>query len=296
MKPPQRVPLPQANACITQAFPADLDGDGRTDILFLRYRRVDLFDPNNLTYEADAITAISNGDGTFYVSPPVLLWLDNDPNRDPAHPEKQILQSRCGVGDFNGDGRSDLVCVTKVAGAWEIVEGISGDNGAMEARTDSQSIKSIALTDDFLMTVADANGDGLSDLLVADLRAAPNGLKLDIRVGTSLGGAPFFSWGTQQTDFDFVLANEKAELLSGDFNGDGRADLLLVVKADRNAGGSFTVFASQSAASPSFNVNRHYISGERPDCVCSRSQWRRVRRYPAQYPRTKRIMWFNSLF
>ena len=264
VKPPQRVPLPQANACITQAFPADLDGDGRTDILFLRYRRVNSFDPNNLTYEADAITAISNGDGTFYVSPPVLLWLDNDPNRDPAHPEKQILQSRCGVGDFNGDGRSDLVCVTKVAGAWEIVEGISGDNGAMEARTDSQSLKSIALTDDFLMTVADANGDGLSDLLVADLRAAPNGLKLDIRVGTSLGGAPFFSWGTQQTDFDFVLANEKAELLSGDFNGDGRADLLLVVKADRNAGGSFTVFASQSAASPSFNVNRHYISGEMP--------------------------------
>jgi RHS repeat-associated protein len=261
---PKTTSLPQANGCITQAFAADLDGDGRTDILFLRYRRVDPFDPHDLTFEADAITAISNGDGSFKVSFGALLWLDNDPHRDPSHPENQILQSRCGIGDLNGDGRSDLVCIAKVSGMWEVVEGISGNNGTMEVRTDHQSLAAIGLTDNFLLTVADANGDGRSDLLIVDQRPTPSGLKLDVRVGTSLGGAPFFSWRTQPTNLDFVASSEKGELLTGDFNGDGRADLLLVVKADHDAGGSFTLFASGPGASPPFTVNRHNVSGEMP--------------------------------
>lgn len=253
----QQSVLPKSALCITQAFPADLDGDGRTDILFLRYARVDPLDPNDQTYLAEVITALSNGDGSFTISPQQLLWISDAPALPDGTPG--LVQSRCGIGDFNGDGRSDLACTFKVSGQWKVLTALSDAHGQFQVLRDNQAT---SLTDNHLLTVADVNGDGLSDLLIVDSRTSGSASKIDLKTAISHAGT--YVWNTQSLDFDFIASNQKAYLLPGEFNGDGRSDLLLVVSNDDDSGGSFTTFSSQGGRSPLFTVNFSPVTGMMP--------------------------------
>ena len=60
--------VPQANLCATMSLPADLDGDGRSDLVFLRYRQTNPYSSTILSYEAEIVSALSNGDATFTYS------------------------------------------------------------------------------------------------------------------------------------------------------------------------------------------------------------------------------------
>src|SRR5262249_8392442 len=99
---------PAANGCLTptvvsltasatQTFAADLDGDGRTDLVFLQYRRVDPFTSTDLRYEAIIVSALSLGDGKFTLGAPHQLWISAN--------DAELSMTRCGVGDLNGDRR-----------------------------------------------------------------------------------------------------------------------------------------------------------------------------------------------
>jgi RHS repeat-associated protein len=262
----------EAAGCITNGIAADLDGDGKTDIIFLRYRRVSQCDPSeplpcdptNLNYEADIITALSNGDGSFsytYAQQPKILWATHNQRSDEDN-EANIIASRCVVADVNGDGRQDLACTVKNdQGNWVVIEAIAAEGGKLDLREDLQAND---LTDDHILATGDANGDGLGDLIVIDAIGPTNAQTVGVRIGTSLGTGAF-SWTTQQTALDFIRTDrESATLHVGDFNGDGRADFALEVTKADNSGGSYTIFSSRGGANAPLLVTRTVVSGEMP--------------------------------
>ena len=124
-------PWPGATTCdsrMTGGLAADIDGDHRGDALFLQYRRVSPFDPNDLSYQLDLVANLSNGDGTFSASGTTTLFISLDLD--------EALRSRCAVGDPNGDGRADLICLTRQQGAWAFVQGLSDGSGAFRVLAD----------------------------------------------------------------------------------------------------------------------------------------------------------------
>lgn len=244
--------VPAANDCLTTSFPADLDGDGRTDVLFLRYKRVEPFNNRNQTYEAQIISALSNGDGTFSLRAPAVVWTSIN--------YATILISRCGVGDFNGDGLADLTCTVKESGRWVIHQAISTSSGRFRVTSDLQAN---TLTDSHALAIADANGDGLSDLIVVDRRGAVGAPLVTIKTGASLGQS--FLWRSQTTSITGVGQKETLRILTGEFNGDGRADFAIVIADDAGVGGSITTFTSDAGVTSRYRVNRSSVSGEMPN-------------------------------
>jgi len=146
---------------------------------------------------------LGNGDGTFTASP-------STPGITPL---------TITVGDFNGDGKPDLAVSSSNNNGLNpltILLG-NGDGTFTAAATPPQSNAA------FSVAVGDFNGDGKEDLAVRN-SISPNPETLTILLGNGDGtftaqSNPPFSGGGSNTLFEAVLV--------GDFNGDGKADLVL---------------------------------------------------------------------
>ena len=160
---------------------ADFNGDGIADVAI---------GESNIA----AQVLLGNGDGTFrltftyagvfHVSPTALA-----------------------VGDFNGDGNSDLVVMDSNNGLLTILLG-NGD-GTFQPPMGSYSVTANSGGHAGL-AVADFNGDGRLDVVVAD-----QGLGILIGNGD----------GTLQPIVSFASGPTPTFVVAGDFNGDGRADI-----------------------------------------------------------------------
>jgi RHS repeat-associated protein len=237
----------------TMSLPADLNGDGRTDLVYLQLRKVDPFNPQDTAYEGQLVAALSNGDGTFSLGTPTRLWLTDN--------QRDLYRARCGIGDVNGDHRSDILCTApQSGGGWLVSQGLS--DGAGGFHVVSESAPSY-VSGKHQLVVADANGDGLADVMLVDARTAAGAELLDVDVGVSLADGSRV-WRRQSTSLPAPAPHEQVQLQSGDFNGDARADLLLVLARDDNSGGSLTTFTSRGGASTEYVAERHATTGEMP--------------------------------
>ena len=117
-----------------------------------------------------------------------------------------------GIGDFNGDGRDDLLWRNSSTG--ETTDWLGQANGGF-AGNDANALSTIGTSWQVAAT-GDFNGDGNSDILWRDNTGAMTTALGQFNGGFASNAANF--WTTISTSWQIVG--------SGDFNGDGRDDIL----------------------------------------------------------------------
>src|SRR6185295_10285470 len=127
----------------------------------------------------------------------------------------QLISSA--TGDFNGDGKADLALITGNFNNVSILFG-NGDGTLMAAVTFNTEGAVIA-TMKLRMAVGDFNGDGVQDLAVPRRISPTDGSGL---VAVLLGNTSGTLTPAPSTSLVVVIAG----LATGDFNGDGKADLV----------------------------------------------------------------------
>jgi hypothetical protein len=122
------------------------------------------------------------------------------------------------VADFNGDGKLDLVTANGNQNSVSVLLG-NGDGTFQTAHNFAAGNSAVSVA------VGDFNGDGIPDLAVAD-----NGLFGDngnFGNGTTVSVLLGKGDGTFQPAQSFSAGNEPISVAVGDFNGDGKQDLVV---------------------------------------------------------------------
>ncbi len=194
---------------------------------------------------------LGNGDGTFESA--ATIALPNSP--------RVVVQ-----GDFNGDGITDLAVMNNLDefadGDVAILLGDGRDGFALAGDYDA-GLNPLA------MTTADFNGDGHPDLAFANGQSIENNVSILLNNGDGTFGSTI-----TLSDPDFP-----EYIVSGDFNGDGHADLALGISVfgeetdlhiyPGNGDGTFGTMASyQGRRGTATGLSLGDLNGDgRPDLV-----------------------------
>jgi len=119
--------------------------------------------------------------------------------------------------DFNGDSKADLAFADWASNAWIMLGTGTGSFG-----TPTNFV--VGTINPMSLACADFNSDGKKDLVIAD--GCPSGNSLMVLLGTGTGN---FSSPT-----NFVVGTPSRFVISADFNGDGKKDLVTASNGSSN--------------------------------------------------------------
>jgi hypothetical protein len=191
---------------------ADVNGDGKADIVALTSTPVNSFDNTN-----SLVVYISNGDGTF--AAPVTLAASLSDAQDMI------------VADVNKDGKPDIVVFlsSTTAGTSSLTSYLGHGDGTFSVGVNS----TLAGSAPGSLAAADVNGDGNLDMLIGAC------------CGNSLASIAFGNGdGTFATNYGISIGPSTNAVGFADLNNDGRLDLLLV--SNQNLITSLNEFGSAS--------------------------------------------------
>jgi hypothetical protein len=217
---------------------ADVDGDGTPDLV--------------VTNQSDNTVSVllGHGDGSFESRHTIATGL---------------YPSAVAVADFNGDGKPDLAVANQSDNTVRILVG----NGNGTFQPDPLFLPGL-LHETFAvgvgpsaLAVADVNGDGIPDLVVAD------GGSNTVSVLLGHGDATF------QAARDFATGKVPLAVAVADLDGDGKPDLVVANQADNtvsvmpgNGDGSFEPRPAFSTRSIPYSVAAADVNGDgKPDLV-----------------------------
>jgi len=193
---------------------ADVNGDGKLDLVVANYCA-----SSGCTNGSVAVL-LGNGDGTFQAAQ--------------TYSSGGADAVSIAVADVNGDGKPDIVVASACANsscAGECVVGVllgNGDGTFQAAQTySSGGFRSVSVA------VADVNGDGKPDIVVANY-CASSSCTSDSLVGVLLGNGD----GTFQTAQTYGSGGLGADSVAvADVNGDGKPDIVVANECVSAAGG-----------------------------------------------------------
>jgi hypothetical protein len=218
----------------------DFNGDGRTDVAL-----------TGPSYWNTLPVAFSNGNGTFSVT---NLYIGGFAGWASDPMAKKL------VGDFNGDGKTDVALTGPTYWASVPVAFSNGNGTFLVTNIGNQYFASLASDPDAKALTGDFNGDGKTDIALT----GPAGWS-DLPVAFSNGNGSFATVSLPTSQFPAWASNPYTTKLLGDFNGDGKTDIGLtgvlgwgsLPVAFSNGNGSYFVtnysilnFASWAAESP----------------------------------------------
>jgi hypothetical protein len=218
---------------------ADVNGDGKPDILVANACNID----PKLCLPDGVGVLLGNGDGTFQTARMYVL----DVGEGGA--------SSIAVADVNRDGKPDLLVAGTSGNGCPGFAGVvwvalgNGDGSFQTAKTYSSGgcgTNQIA--------VADVNGDGKPDLLVA------NGCAIDNCLDSGLGDVLLGNGdGTFQAAVGYHSGQGAVSIALADVNGDGKGDLLVANRGCYLCGGSVAVMLGNGDGT--FQAAQTYNSG-----------------------------------
>jgi hypothetical protein len=197
----------------------DFSGDGKLDLA------VGNFTNDNVTI------LLGNGNGTFAAAPGSPITTGSVVGGEPAS---------ITLGDFNGDGKLDLAAANYDGSSVSVLLGKG--NGTFAAAPGSPINVG---TQPYALAIGDFNGDGKTDLAVANF----GGATVSVLLGNGNGSF------TAAPGSPAAVGSQPTSVAVGDFNGDGKADLA-VANSNSNTvsvllgvgNGSFTAAASSPIA------------------------------------------------
>ncbi|MEL6698454.1 MAG: FG-GAP-like repeat-containing protein [Bacteroidota bacterium] len=184
--------------------PGDFNGDGRTDLALIYNINVYGF----VSIQLSMIHAIwlSNGNGTFTVQSPFGSGTYGAP--------LQFLY-KWDFADFNGDGLTDIVQYTSNSG---LTVWMSKGDGTFELKPSFPNNGYNVSSNGYKFLPGDFNGDGMADLV----HIVNNNY---LRVWESKGDGTFSIRGLYPNT-GYALSANGYNFRVGDFNGDGKSDLV----------------------------------------------------------------------
>jgi hypothetical protein len=171
------------------------------------------------------------------------------------------------VGDFNGDGKTDLAITGPVGWANLPVAFSNGDGTFNVTNSTAGNFPGWAATTNAKILVGDFNGDGKADLAITGPASWSN-----LPVAFSNGDGTFNVTNSAPGSFPGYAATANAKVLVGDYNGDKKADLAITGPANwsnlpvafSNGDGTFNVTNSTAGNFPGWaaTTNAQILVGD----------------------------------